>query len=73
VVLTVLFLFGLVTAKLSHLASQGAEVLYAEAGKYPLFGLVHTCITLEDKERQLCEPHKVVTTCGPFRIRNSGA
>ena len=47
--LTVLFLFGLGTAKVSHLASQYAVARCAENGKYPLSGLAHVCIASEDK------------------------
>ena len=42
-------------------------------GKYHLFGLARVNLASEDKERQLCELHKVVSTCGPNGIRNSEA
>ena len=58
---------------LSHLASQCVAALCAEVGRYHLFGLAHVCIASEDKKRQLCELHKVVSTFGPDRIRNSDA
>lgn len=49
VVLMVLFLFRLVTAKLRQLASQCEAARWAEARKYDLFDLVRVCSASGDK------------------------
>jgi len=64
---------SLVRVLLSHLASQGVAALCAEAGKYHLFGLARVYVASEDKKSQLCELHKVGSTCGPDAIRNGDA
>jgi len=33
-----------------------------------MFGLARVCVASEDKKRQLCELHKVVSTYGPDGI-----
>lgn len=64
---------SLMRVLLSPLVSQGAASLCAEAGKYRLFSLARACIASEDKKRQLCKLHKVVSTYGPDGIQNSDA
>jgi len=53
------------------LANQGAAAWCAEIGKHHLFSLARVCIASEDKKRQFCELHKVVSNCGLNGIRNS--
>jgi hypothetical protein len=51
--------------RLSHLASPCAAALCAEVGKRHRFCVARICKASQEKKRQLCELHKVVSTCTP--------